>query len=139
MKRYNVIVIYDADEKNLLMCHRAKDPYKGMLNFVGGKVEPGETEEESAYRELFEETGITRDDIRLTHVMDFRYYLADMELEIYSGKLMQSVPLIEEVNKLIWISRKENFCDMKRFAGNCNIEHILQMVDLFRSESLKTR
>ena len=106
MKRYNVIVIYDAEEENLLMCRRAKDPYKGMLNFVGGKVEPGETEEESAYRELFEETGITGEDIRLTHVMDFRYYLADMELEIYSGKLTRPVPLIEEVNKLLWISRK---------------------------------
>ena len=138
MKKYNVIVVYNMAEDKLLMCRRVKDPYKGMLNFVGGKVEPGETEEESAYRELFEETGISRDDIILTHVMDFRYYLADMELEIYSGKLMKDVPLVEELNKLVWIDRSENFCNMERFAGNCNIEYILQMVDCKKNVSLKT-
>ena len=62
-----------------------------------------------------------------------------MELEIYSGKLMKDVPLVEELNKLIWIDRSENFCDMERFAGNCNIEHILQMVDCKKPVSLKTR
>ena len=125
MKRYNVIVVYDKAETKLLMCLRAK--------------EPDEAEGDSAYRELFEETGITREDIILTRVMDFRYYLADMELQIYSGKLSEDVPLREEINKLVWIDRSENFCDMQRFAGNCNIEHILQMVDYDKGRSLKTR
>lgn len=139
MKRYNVIVVYDRSEEKLLMCRRAKDPYKGMLNFVGGKVEPDEAEDDSAYRELFEETGISRDDIVLSRVMDFKYYMAGMELQVYSGKLMKETRLVEEVNKLTWIDRNENFCDMERFAGNCNIEHILQMVEYDRKKSLKTR
>jgi len=138
MKRYNVIVVYDNSEEKLLMCQRAKEPYKGMLNFVGGKVEPGEAEDDSAYRELFEETGISRDDILLTRVMDFKYYMADMELQVYSGKLTEEIALVEEVNKLLWVDRTENFCDMERFAGNCNIEHILQMVEYDRKKSLKT-
>ncbi|MCX4314066.1 MAG: NUDIX domain-containing protein, partial [Clostridia bacterium] len=33
-----------------------------------GKIEAGETDEEAAYRELFEETGISSDDIILTHI-----------------------------------------------------------------------
>ena len=139
MKRYNVIVVYDKEEEKLLMCRRAKDPYKGMLNFVGGKVEPNETEDDSAYRELFEETGISRDDIELTRVMDFKYYMADMELQVYAGKLDKEIALVDEVNPLIWIGRNENFCDMERFAGNCNIEHILQMVEYDRKNALKTR
>ena len=28
MKKYNVIVIFDKTEKKLLMCKRAKDPFK---------------------------------------------------------------------------------------------------------------
>ena len=118
MRRYNVIVVYNTTEDKLLMCHRAKDPYKGLLNFVGGKVEPGETEEDSAYRELFEETEISKDDIVLTRVMDFRYHLAGMELQIYSGKLSGDVPLREEINKLAWIDRSEDFHDMGRFADS---------------------
>ena len=59
MKKLNVILVYDKNEKNILMCKREKEPYKGKYNLVGGKVEPGENELEAAYRELEEETAIT--------------------------------------------------------------------------------
>ena len=54
----NCIVVFDKNKEKLLFCKRAKNPYKGLINFVGGKVEPEETSENAAYRELFEETGI---------------------------------------------------------------------------------
>ena len=116
MKKYNVSVIFDKTEKKLLMCKRAKNPFKGKLNFVGGKVEPNETEDESAYRELYEETGISKRDITLTRVLDFKYYFENLELEVYCGKIKNDVTLKEEVNKLLWVDRTENFCDSERFA-----------------------
>ena len=58
MKIMNVIVVYDRTRQQILMCLRRKDPYKGKLNFVGGKLETGESSEEAAYRELQEETGV---------------------------------------------------------------------------------
>lgn len=137
MKRYNVIAVYSPDETQLLMCQRAKEPYKGMLNFVGGKVESGETDEEAAYRELYEETGITRRDIVLTHVMDFVYYQSNLILMLYAGKLHQPVPLTEERNRLLWIDRTENFCDVTRFAGDCNIDHMLRQIEFYREETLR--
>ena len=57
MKTYNCIVVFNYDKTKALFCRRIKDPFKGKLNFVGGKVEPGESEEDAAYRELMEETG----------------------------------------------------------------------------------
>ena len=137
MKKYNVSVIFDKSGKKLLMCHRAKEPFKGKLNFVGGKVEPNEAEDDAAYRELFEETGISRNDISLTRVMDFKYYILNMELEVYSGKLKKDIMLKEEINKLLWVDRTENFCDSDRFAGNCNIEHIIRQVELNKDINLK--
>ena len=136
MRRYNLIVVYDQNEQKLLMCKRTKEPYKDMLNFVGGKIEAGETDEEAAYRELFEETGISSDDIILTHIMNFIYHLSQNELDVYAGKLKAGVSLREEKNKLFWIDRSENFCDMTRFAGECNIEHILQQVDYYKEQVL---
>ena len=59
----NVILVFDREKKKLLMCRRRKPPYQGLLNLVGGKVEPGEGREYAAYRELWEETAITREDI----------------------------------------------------------------------------
>jgi len=137
MKKYNITVVYNKSEQKVLMCERAKDPFKGKLNFVGGKVEPGETEEAAAYRELYEETGISREVIQLTRVLDFKYYTLDMELEVFAGKLHQDVTLHEEINKLLWVDRTENFCDTERFAGNCNIEHILRIVDFNKDKILK--
>lgn len=136
MRRYNLIVVYDQNEQKLLMCKRKKEPYKDLLNFVGGKIESGETDEEAAYRESFEETGISSDDIVLTHIMNFIYHLSQNELDIYAGKLKANVSLREEENKLFWMDRSENFCDMTRFAGECNIEHILQQVDHYKDQVL---
>ena len=50
MKKLNVVIIYDKDEEKILMCKRAKEPYKGKYNLVGGKVEQGEDELHAAYR-----------------------------------------------------------------------------------------
>ena len=86
MKKLNVIIVYNKDENKILMCKREKDPYKGKFNLVGGKVEQDEDEMHAAYRELQEETGITKDDITLTNVMNFEYKMSDVELEVYAGK-----------------------------------------------------
>lgn len=125
MKKYNLIVVYDEIEENILMCERKKEPYKGKLNLVGGKVEIGEDELESAYRELKEETGITSDDIKITHLMNFQYMVQDKEVQVFIGKLNKKVKLIEEVNKLLWIPKESNFYDLERFAGEGNIWHMI--------------
>ena len=137
MKKYNVIVIFDKTEKKLLMCKRAKDPFKGKYNFVGGKVEQNETEDEAAYRELYEETGISKKDINITRVLDFKYYLMNMELEVYCGKINKDIILKGEINKLYWIDRSENFCDSEKFAGETNIEHIIRVCEIFRDKIFK--
>ena len=82
---------------------RWKDPYKGTYNFVRGKVEPGEESGMAVYRELQEETGITRSQIRLYRLKDIRYYHQDFDLELYVGKLYGVVLLKEETNPLIWL------------------------------------
>lgn len=134
MKKTNVILVYNKEEDKILMCKREKEPYKGKFNLVGGKVEQNETELNAAYRELKEETGITCDDIKLMHVMNFQYNILDLELELYAGKLNKNVDLIDEVNKLYWIDKTENFFDLNKFAGEGNIGHMLQQVDIYRDK-----
>lgn len=137
MKKLNVIIVYDKQEKNVLMCKREKEPYKGMFNLVGGKVEESEDELCAAYRELEEETAITKDDIRLVNVMNFEYKILDMELELYAGKLNKDVKVVEEVNKLYWLNKDENFFDLEKFAGEGNIGHMIKQVELHKKEIFK--
>ena len=51
MRGYNVIVVYNENADKILMCKRKKDPYKGLANFVGGKIEKNENGLDAAYRE----------------------------------------------------------------------------------------
>ena len=136
MKKLNVIMVYNNEENKILMCKREKEPYKGKFNLVGGKVEKNENELHAAYRELQEETGITNKDITLTHIMNFQYKMQDMELEVYAGKLNKNVDLIEELNKLYWIDKNENFFDLEKYAGEGNIGHMVQQVEIYKDKVL---
>lgn len=112
MKRMNVIAVLNKDINKVLMCKRTKEPYKNLYNFVGGKVELDNSKKE-AYRELYEETNISKKDIDIIHLMDIFYYKLDIELEIYYGILKNEVKLIEEINKLEWIDINDNFFNYK--------------------------
>ena len=137
MKQLNVIIVYHKDEDKILMCKRAKEPYKGKYNLVGGKVEPGEEELQAAYRELQEETGITKQDIYLTHLMNFQYQISQIELEVYVGKLKKEVELKEEINELIWMDKNEDFFDIEKYAGEGNIGHMIEQVECYKEKLLK--
>ena len=130
MKKMNVIVVFDKDLKQTLMCKRTKEPYKGMYNLVGGKIEKENDDLNEAYRELVEETNITKDDIELTHFMNLTYVKWNKELEVYYGVLNKDVELIEEVNKLEWVDINENFFDMTKYAGEGNIGHIIEEIKI---------
>lgn len=134
MQKLNVILVYNKEEDKILMCKREREPYKGKFNLVGGKVEQNEDELHAAYRELKEETGITNKDITLTHIMNFQYKMSNMELEVYTGKLNKNVNLVEEVNKLYWMDKNENFFDINKYAGEGNIGHMLKQVEIYKNK-----
>ncbi|WP_081092291.1 MULTISPECIES: 8-oxo-dGTP diphosphatase [Peribacillus] len=56
MFKYTVCFVKRKNE--ILMLNREKAPIMGVWNGVGGKIEKGETPDEGAMREVFEETGI---------------------------------------------------------------------------------
>lgn len=136
MQGYNVIVVLDEKEKKLLMCKRTKNPYKDLLNFVGGKIEPKENGFNAAYRELKEESGITNEDITLIHIMDFTYHIQDLYLEVYVGILNKSLTVIGDENELLWTDINDNFFDMTKYAGEGNIGHIMEHVKMIMEVSI---
>jgi ADP-ribose pyrophosphatase YjhB (NUDIX family) len=56
--------------KGVLLVRRDKDPGLGLWSIPGGAVELGETQHESVYREVLEETGIRCDVIKLVSTAD---------------------------------------------------------------------
>ena len=131
MRNLNLIVVFNKELDKGLFCIRAKQPYKGMYNFVGGKAEPGEVAEDAAYRELFEETGISKEDITLDYFMDLTYYKYENHISVFYGVLNHEVTLVEEKNKLEWVNLDDNLLDCAKFAGNYNIPHIIKQIKIY--------
>ncbi|CAG0975182.1 MAG: NUDIX hydrolase [Rhizobiaceae bacterium] len=48
---------------HVLLVRRGREPSRGLYAFPGGRIEPGETVEEAARRELHEETGLAASDL----------------------------------------------------------------------------
>lgn len=136
MQGYNAIVVFNKEADKMLMCKRRRNPYKGLSNFVGGKIEKDENGLDAAYRELAEETAITKNDIVLTHLMDFTYHLGGCYLEVYVGKLNKAVTVVGDENDLYWSSLEHNFFDASQYAGEGNIGHIMMHVEMFKDKLL---
>ncbi len=129
MKQFNIIVVFDENREHVLLCKRRKEPYKGLSNFVGGKIEPGEDGFHAAYRELREETSITKEDIALIHFMDFSYhYDVPCRLEVYAGQLHGPVEIKGDENELYWCNADANMFDVSLFAGQGNVGHIMALI-----------
>lgn len=131
MQGYNCIMVNNLDGNKLLFCKRTKDPYKGLYNLVGGKIDKNEDGFVAAYRELSEETGIDSKKIELHHMMDFTYYNQNCYVEVYVGKLSEEIILHEEAHPLEWMSIDEDYFDSDRFAGEGNIGHMVEQVKIY--------
>ena len=141
MLRLNVIWVFNPKSDKVLMCKRHKEPYLGLFNLVGGKIEEDEAGLVAAYRELQEETGITTSQLteELRHLMDFSYFCdADYPdgvlVEVYVGKLAAEVPVFGDEKELLWLDVDDNFFDMSRFAGEGNMGHIFEIIKLSCSD-----
>ena len=136
MQGYNVIVVFNKDMDRMLMCKRIKDPYKGLSNFVGGKIEKDEEGYSAAYREMQEESGISSEDISLTHLVDFTYPLDNCYVEVYVGRLNKPIEVNGDENELYWSELDKNFFDSSLYAGYGNIGHIMELIWLYKDHQL---
>ena len=130
MDNFNCIIVLSKDRNRLLFCKRMNDPYKGLFNFVGGKIEKGEDSLHAAYRELFEETGITDKDITLYPFMDYVWHFQQIRMEVYVGVLKNEVKLRNEKHPLCWLDMSQDFFDMTVFAGEGNIGHMIEILKM---------
>ena len=80
----------------------------GEVCFPGGLIEPGETSEECALRETWEELAIPREQIRLLGRLDFIAHRANFLMQpvlgvVDSGALARMVPSPAEVDGVFFV------------------------------------
>ena len=115
MKATEVVAALIWRGDKFMICQRPAHKARGLLwEFVGGKVEPGETKEEALIRECKEELGVilSVDDV----FMDVTHEYPDLtvHLTLFSATIAEGVPQKLEHNDIQWITSAEigqyDFC-----------------------------
>ena len=111
----DVVAALIWDEDKFLICQRPANKARGLLwEFVGGKVEHGETKEQALIRECKEELSITLSvgDVFMDVVHE--YPDITVHLTLYNATIKEGIPRLIEHNDLKWITSEEipqyNFC-----------------------------
>lgn len=79
-------ICYIDNGEALLLMHRNKKPndvHEGKWISVGGKLERGESPEDCARREIFEETGLVVKSMRLAGIITFPEFTTDHDWYTY--------------------------------------------------------
>ena len=114
----NIVEVVAAliwDEDKFMICQRPENKARALLwEFVGGKVEKGETKEEALIRECREELEVT---LLVGDVfMDVIHEYPDItvHLTLFNAKIAKGVPEKIEHNDIKWIKVSEidnfDFC-----------------------------
>ena len=106
-------LIWDNDK--FMICQRPAHKARGLLwEFVGGKVEPGETREQALIRECREELAVTLDVGEAFMDVDHEYPDLTVHLTLFNASIREGTPQKLEHNDIRWITVGEinqyDFC-----------------------------
>ena len=114
-KPIDVVAALIWEKDKFLICQRPAHKARGLLwEFVGGKVEPGETMEAALQRECAEELGVVVDVGSRFMAVTHRYPDMLIRLTIFHCTIPQGFPQALEHNALQWIhpgqTERYEFC-----------------------------
>lgn len=103
-----VVAALIRDKDKFMICQRPAQKARGLLwEFVGGKVEIGETKEEALVRECREELAVT---LSVGDVfMDVTHVYPDLtvHLTLFNATIAEGIPQKLEHNDIRWITPAE--------------------------------
>ena len=92
------------DKDRVLLIQRARPPYDGLWSLPGGRLEPGETPEDAAAREVREEVGLSCYRLQPVRKMwlgaDRQFLLQVFATEAFEGEVVAS----PEITAFQWVS-----------------------------------
>ena len=102
-----------------MICQRPADKARGLLwEFVGGKVEPGETKEQALIRECREELAVELSVGRIYMDVTHEYPDLTVHLTLFEAQIAAGTPQKLEHNDIRWITPAEipqyQFCPADR-------------------------
>ncbi|MBS12652.1 MAG: DNA mismatch repair protein MutT [Gemmatimonadetes bacterium] len=115
-------LVYLKQDGKTLMLHRVKkeqDFHEGKWNGLGGKLDPGETPEECAIREVKEESGLDLVDPRLRGIITFPMFdqVDDWYVYLFTGREFSGELIDSPEGNLAWIA-DDKLLDLNLWEGD---------------------
>ena len=108
MKTAEVVAALIIRDGRILACRRPAHKARGLLwEFVGGKVEPGETNEQALVRECMEELDVTVSVGPLFFETVHEYPDLKVRLSLYRASIVSGTPKLLEHAEMRWIPPEE--------------------------------
>ncbi|MDO4546877.1 MAG: (deoxy)nucleoside triphosphate pyrophosphohydrolase [Clostridia bacterium] len=96
------------DENRFMICQRPANKARGLMwEFVGGKVEPGETMRQALIRECREEIGVTINTADVFTDVVHEYPDLAVHLTLFNATIAEGTPEKLEHNDIRWITVDE--------------------------------
>ena len=96
------------DDDKFMICQRPAHKARGLLwEFVGGKVEPGETKEQALIRECREELAVTLSAGDIFMDVVHEYPDLTVHLTLFNATIADGEPQKLEHNEIKWITPSE--------------------------------
>lgn len=103
-----VVAALIRNSNTFLICQRPANKARGLLwEFVGGKVEPGETKEQALIRECREELDITLTVGDIFMEVTHEYPDLTVHLTLFNATIAQGTPKKLEHKDIRWITADE--------------------------------
>ena len=104
----DVVAALIWDGERFMACQRPAHKTRGLLwEFVGGKVEKGETREEALIRECREELCVTVSVGTVFMELVHEYPDMTIRLTLFNAKIKEGTPKLIEHNDIKWITPAE--------------------------------
>ena len=115
MKITEVVAALIWQGEQFMICQRPAHKARGLLwEFVGGKVESGETKEQALIRECREELAVTVSVGVLFMDVTHEYPDLTVHLTLFNAEIAEGKPQMLEHNDIRWITSREipdyDFC-----------------------------
>lgn len=123
-------LIWDKDK--FMICQRPAHKARGLLwEFVGGKVEQGETKEQALIRECREEIAVTLSVGDAFMDVVHEYQDLTVHLTLFNAVILEGIPKKLEHNDIKWITPSEisnyEFCP-------ADVEILKKITEVFRDD-----
>lgn len=107
MKPIEVVASIIHQDGKILATQRGYGDFKGLWEFPGGKMEPGETPEEALRREIREELNIDISVEKHICTVEHDYPNFHLTMHCYWCSIVQGEPVLNEHQSARWLEKTE--------------------------------